>query len=430
MASSKDSDYLACVGPGTPMGELMRQYWIPVALASEFAADGDPVRLMVLGEKLIGFRDSTGKVGVMDHRCPHRCASLFFGRNEEGGIRCVYHGWKFDAEGKCLDMANVPPHQDFKHKVHAKAYKTAERANALWIYMGDQARIPALPAIEATMLADSDVTVRLIQRQCNWLQGLEGSIDTSHAGFLHGGTRTVRDYDESDPEKFGAIHRDPEYMVTETPCGTSYGAYRPADPGLTYWRIAHHLFPFWTLSPSGPIDRHVTARAWVPMDDTHTMTVNFVKKPQGQPTRSQAAGPAGFTDYLPNTTDWLGRWRTAANDGNDFLIDRAAQRTTSFSGVSGVFMQDQMITESMGGITDRSLEHLAPSDRMIAETRRRLLRAAREFAEKGIRPPAADTPEENIFARAGHFVAPTEANWLAAYRERLAAARDANTASA
>ncbi len=425
MTTAIENELLTRVGCGTPMGDLMRQYWIPAALSSEIKADGDPLRLMLLGEQLIAFRDTGGKVGIMDHRCPHRCASLFFGRNEEGGIRCVYHGWKFDADGKCTDMANVPPHQDFKHKVHAKAYKTAERAGVVWAYMGDQTKVPDLPAIEATMAEEQDVTVRLIQRQCNWLQGLEGSIDTSHAGFLHGGVRTVKDFDENDPERFGAVHRDPAFVVTSTPCGTSYGAYRPAEPGYTYWRIAHHLFPFWTLSPSGPIDKHVTARAWVPMDDTHTMTVSFARKVGGTVTKGHTQGATGFENFLPNTRDWYGRWRTPANIDNDFLVDRAAQRTTSYTGITGVFLQDQAVTESMGNIVDRTLEHLAPSDHMIAETRKRLIRAARDFRERGIRPPAADTPDENFFARAGHFVAPVNANWLEAYRERLSAARAA-----
>src|SRR5690606_30460689 len=156
MASNKDLELLAHVGPGTPMGEMLRTYWLPAAKSAEFKADGDPVRLKLLGEQLIGFRDTNGKVGVMDHRCPHRCASLFFGRNEEGGIRCVYHGWKFDADGNCTDMANVPAHQDFKHKVHAKAYKTTERNGLVWVYMGDQAKVPDLPQIEATMVAEVD----------------------------------------------------------------------------------------------------------------------------------------------------------------------------------------------------------------------------------------------------------------------------------
>jgi phthalate 4,5-dioxygenase len=127
MTTTNDMENLTRVGPGTPMGELMRQYWIPAAKSSELARDGDPTRLMLLGEKLIAFRDSAGRVGIMDHRCPHRCASLFLGRNEENGIRCVYHGWKYDFEGNCLEMPNMPADQDFKHKVRAKAYKVCER---------------------------------------------------------------------------------------------------------------------------------------------------------------------------------------------------------------------------------------------------------------------------------------------------------------
>src|SRR4051812_26955976 len=170
------------------MGDLMREYWIPAAMSSELKADGDPMRIMLLGEQLLAFRDTNGKVGMMDHRCPHRCASLFFGRNEEGGIRCVYHGWKFDTEGNCLDMANVPPHQDFKHKVHAKAYKTAERNGLIWVYMGDAAQAPDLPPIESNLVPEAQMEITLHQRDCNWLQALEGELDTSHVGYLHYGS--------------------------------------------------------------------------------------------------------------------------------------------------------------------------------------------------------------------------------------------------
>src|SRR6201987_3436048 len=145
MTSLQDSEILSRVGPGTPMGNLMRHYWLPALKSSELVADGDPVRFMLLGEKLIAFRDTAGRVGVMDHRCPHRCASLFLGRNEEGGIRCVYHGWKFDVAGNCVDMPSVPPDQDFKHKVKARAYQAVERAGLVWVYMGSRAN-PPLPA--------------------------------------------------------------------------------------------------------------------------------------------------------------------------------------------------------------------------------------------------------------------------------------------
>ena len=187
MVTATDNKILTETGPGTPMGELMREYWIPAAMSSELEADGDPMRLMLLSEKLVAFRDTNGKVGVMDHRCPHRCASLFFGRNEEGGIRCVYHGWKYDADGNCLEMANVPPHQDFKHKVHAKAYKTAERGGMIFVYMGKRAEAPPLPDIESTLVLESELDIRFNLRECNYLQGVEGELDTSHVGILHFG---------------------------------------------------------------------------------------------------------------------------------------------------------------------------------------------------------------------------------------------------
>ena len=425
MATTRDNETLTKVGPGTPVGELMRQYWIPAALSSEFVADGDPVRLMLLGEQLIGFRDTNGKVGVMDHRCPHRCASLFFGRNEEGGIRCVYHGWKFDADGNCLDMANVPPHQDFKHKVHAKAYRTAERAGLIWVYMGDQNKVPVLPDLEALQLEGDDLRVSLFQRECNWLQALEGDIDTSHVEFLHGETRKPTDYAPDDPRRFGALHRNPEYNVAETDWGVMYGAHRPAGPGDTYWRVAHFLFPFWTMTPAGTFDTYVHARAWVPMDDEHTMSVG-IHKTGSRLEDIESVGKGivvGREPKLPNTTDWLGRWRLAGNARNDYFIDRKAQKVDIYSGITGVTLQDQAMTESMGAIVDRSFEHLAPSDRMIAMTRRRILLAAQVFDRDGVRPPGADNPDAFYGARGGYYVAPEKSEWIGTYKDRLDQAR-------
>src|SRR5579863_1965591 len=151
MLSSRDNETLTRVGPGTPMGELMRQYWIPACKSSELEVEGPPLRLMLLGEKLIAWRDGAGRVGLFDHRCPHRCASLFFGRNERGGLRCIYHGWKFDADGRCLDMPNVPRRLEFRARVRARAYKTFERSGVVWAYLGSRADAPSPPAIEATL---------------------------------------------------------------------------------------------------------------------------------------------------------------------------------------------------------------------------------------------------------------------------------------
>src|SRR6185436_236999 len=164
MTTASEGLELTRIGPGTPMGELMRLYWMPALKSSELESDGPPVRFMLLGEKLIAFRDSAGRVGVMDHRCPHRCASLFLGRNEEGGLRCLYHGWKFDVTGQCVDMPSVPPEQDFKHKVRARAFAAQERAGLVWVYMGKRAEPPALPALQILDAPDNEINVGMIQR--------------------------------------------------------------------------------------------------------------------------------------------------------------------------------------------------------------------------------------------------------------------------
>src|SRR6516165_10025041 len=172
MTTAIDSAELTRVGPGTVMGQLMREYWIPAVMGSEVTRGGPPLRLMLLGEKLVAFRDSAGRVGVMDQRCPHRCASLFLGRNEEGGIRCIYHGWKYDVTGQCIDMPSVTEEQDFKHRVKAKAYRVLERAGLVWVYMG-QREPPALPAFEVLDLPADEINVTMMQRDCNWLRRLK-----------------------------------------------------------------------------------------------------------------------------------------------------------------------------------------------------------------------------------------------------------------
>jgi phthalate 4,5-dioxygenase len=423
MTSLQDSEVLTRVGPGTPMGALMRHYWLPALQSSELKADGDPVRLMLLGEKLIAFRDTAGRIGVMDHRCPHRCASLFFGRNEQGGIRCVYHGWKYDVTGQCLEQANVPPHQAFADKLRAKAYRAAERNGIVYVYMGAAETAPPLPDIPATHIPEDEAKVTFVLRNCNWLQGLEGDIDTSHLNFLHYGSLGGGDFAPTDPTRFGAIHRDPEYKAEASELGTIYGAYRPAENGQTYWRIAHFLFPCWTLAPFIAFEHYRIARAWVPLDDTHMMFVMI--GPKEGPGASEQ-----HTAMLPNTTDWLGRYRCVQNAENDYLIDRAAQRSESFTGIDGIHVQDQAITESMGAIADRSWEHLSVSDWMIVITRRRLLAAARALAETGVLPPGAANAAAYGRVRGGFFLAPQERAWPDVYHRQLAAVRNANTTEA
>lgn len=422
-----DSEDLTRVGPGTTMGNFMRQYWIPAAKCSELEKDGTPMRLLLLGEKLVAFRDSEGRVGVMDHMCPHRNATLVLGRNEEGGLRCIYHGWKFDASGQCVDMPNVRPGQDFKAKIRTHAYRTAERNGILWVYMGErQDAPPPLPMVEATLLGEDEVEISFMMRSCNWMQSLEGDIDTSHFGFLHVGHLDPQNVPEGHPLEHTASDRAPEYHVSDTPWGTTYGAYRKVKPETMYWRFANYMFPFWTQTPQGDFPINIQARAWVPLDDGHTMMIFWRRRvaqlrstneplKDGRPLGGSRPQP----DFHPRGTGWLDRYRVVADASNDWLIDREAQRTGRiYSGIDHISLQDQAVTESMGAITDHSREHLGPGDVMIARTRRRALQAARAFAA-GEPPPGVDAPEVMMGARSGYFEEHESVEWQHAYAGRM-----------
>ncbi len=422
MSTQSENDTLTQVGPGTPMGELMRQYWVPAAMSSELKADGDPMRLMLLGEKLVAFRDSEGRIGIFDHRCPHRRASLFFGRNEQGGIRCVYHGWKFDITGKCLETLNVPD-PAFRDRVHAKAYRVAERNGLIYAFMGDAKVLPPLPEVDPALAAADDVDIQFEFRECNWLQAVEGELDTSHVGIMHFGAVSTADFSGDRHQQHLVANRAPEYQIEETEYGYIYGAHRPADDGQLYWRIGQFLMPFWTMPPINHLSTNVLTRVYVPVDDHHTMVVAIVKKGAYPPARlklnESIVGASQNYPYLPNSTDWLGRWRLRLSQRNDYEIDREVQRTQSFTGIEGVQMQDQAIQEGMGPIADRPGEQLAPSDIMIVRVRRLLMRAALDFKESGKLPATTTRPDLYRQTRGGFFLAPRERNWREAYAETV-----------
>ncbi|HEV2571203.1 MAG TPA: Rieske 2Fe-2S domain-containing protein [Beijerinckiaceae bacterium] len=415
-----NGETLTRVGPGTPMGRLMRQYWVPALLSSEAIADGPPIRLRLLGEDLLAFRDTSGNVGVVEHQCAHRCASLFFGRNEENGIRCVYHGWKFDTNGRCLDAPNLPDDSSYREKVRIRAYATREHLGIVWAYMGDSKDPPDLPKAPALGLDANDVSVWCALRPCNYLQALEGDIDTSHLGFLHGGK-----VEGDDP---AVANRAPEYHVTDTECGVMYAAYRDTPTGDRNWRFGQFNLPFFTQPPPVPLGQEPALRAFVPMDDTHTMffsitskahTLSAIDNPAKKTLLGGGPGISFLYDYLPNTTDWYGRWRLKQNIDNDYLIDREVQKHLSYSGIEGVEIQDMAISESMGPIVDRDREHLAPSDIMVVRTRRCLLRAAKELMEQGKVPPSAQNPDAYRRAWGGFANSSTDKNWLEVFEEAV-----------
>jgi phenylpropionate dioxygenase-like ring-hydroxylating dioxygenase large terminal subunit len=418
MLSKEDNEAISRVGPGTLMGNLMRQYWIPAMLSSELPRpDSDPVRVMLLGEKLIAFRETNGRVGLMDHNCPHRGASLFFGRNEECGLRCVYHGWKFDADGNCIDMPNEPAESDFKDKVKAKAYPTSERGGVVWAYMGPRQTPPPLPDLEPNVVPESDSLVEAIQRECNWLQALEGDIDTSHFSFLHFGAQKAEDARPGTFQYYALADRAPRYSVLDTDYGAMYGAYRPAEPGSVYWRIANFLFPFYAMIPPGVLGLHIVTRAWVPMDDEHTLFFNMQAGPARRTERGRPAAGVSGLERKPHSSDWYGRFRLESNADNDYRVDRARQRSgASYTGIPGIFTEDQAVTESMGAIYDRTSEHLSSADVMVFRVRRRLLEAARALAEHGTVPYSVEHPEV-YRQRSGGVILPEGVDWVEATAE-------------
>jgi len=243
MLSLQNNDLLCRVGRGTPMGELFRRFWLPALMPEELPQpDCPPVRIRLLGEDLVAFRDSAGQVGVVVENCPHRGASLFFGRNEEEGLRCVYHGWKFDTSGACLDMPNEPPESNFRSKVRVTAYRAREHGGLIWVYMGPEESNPELPQLEWTAVPASHRHLVKWRHESNYAQGLEGDIDTSHVSFLHryfaadadpNGTNRGRTTLSTDPA--------PRLMLKETDYGFVYGGRRAAESGSHYWRVTQFL---------------------------------------------------------------------------------------------------------------------------------------------------------------------------------------------
>ncbi len=387
------ADRLVFTGPGTPMGELLRRYWVPALLSSEIAQpDGPQVRVQLLGEKLLAFRDTRGKVGVIDEFCSHRAVSLFFGRNEENGIRCAYHGLKFDTEGTCVEVPSAPQVCD---RMRIKAYPAVERAGMVWIYMGPKGTEPALPDLEWCTLPPERVYVSKRLQECNWLQAMEGGIDTSHVSYthryevdvdpMHRGTK-ANDYIKADGNE-----------IEKTDVGLTLFGRRNGEPDSYYWRITQWLFPWFTLIP--PFGHHALAgHVWVPIDDHSCWAWSMNWHPEralnDEELAQMRAGAGIHVAYEE------GSFRPRANKDNDYLIDRRAQREKrSYSGVAGISVQDASLQESMGTIQDRSQEKLLPTDRGIVMARR-MLHEATLALEKGVEPPALAASAQRVRAAA------------------------------
>jgi phthalate 4,5-dioxygenase oxygenase subunit len=379
MLSREDNELLTRVGPGTPIGELFRRFWLPALLPHELPTpDCDPVRLRLMGEDLVAIRDTHGRLGVFAENCPHRGASLFFGRNEEGGLRCVYHGWKFAVDGRCLEMPNEPAESDFKHKVRATAYPAAEWGGLVWVYMGPPELKPELPQIEWCLLPDSHRYLGKWIQEANYMQGFEGAVDSSHVSFLH----AVADPTHAPHNVASAHHlwiqdKAPRLSVQETDYGYVYGSRRTTTNGNYYWRLTQWLLPTFTLVPT-PV-WPMTGVAFIPMDDENTWIFGYgwhPDRPLSEAERAQFdAGLSTTPKVIPGT------FRPVVNRDNGYMLDRARQRAGDFMGVPGVQNQDRAIVESMGPILDRRKERLGTSDVAVIAARRILLRLARQLRD-------------------------------------------------
>lgn len=427
MLSRKDNEMLTRVAPGTPTGNLLRQYWQPALLSSELPEpDGIPLRVLLLGEELVAFRDSSGRVGLLAVNCPHRGAPLHYGRNEQGGLRCVYHGWKFDIDGRCVDMPNEPPESNFKDKIRHVAYPCAERAGVIWTYMGPLKPPPPLPELEWIGVPDNQRFQAKRLQYCNWVQALEGDIDQSHVSFVH--RRLDQPLDDGNGrekvDRIRAADTHPRFEVVETDYGVLIGAGRQADAGSVYWRITQFLLPFWTMT--GPYGENPSrqTRAWVPMDDEKTMLFSVTFHPLRPLTDKEiakmraggGAGYAGEANFLPRATEPGGAWRPKASKENNYFWSRELQQNKFYSGIPEFWAQDAAMQEGMGPIYDRTKEHLGTSDLGIIRVRQRLLEAARTLCDRGMPPPGALEPAL-YRVRGAAALLPKNASWVEATKE-------------
>jgi phthalate 4,5-dioxygenase len=435
MLTREQNDNLTKVGPGTPMGELMRRYWVPAIFSWEIAEpDSPPVAIKLLGEDLLAFRDTNGRVGIVDPRCAHRGANLWFGRNEECGIRCVYHGWKFDVDGRCVDMPSEPAESNFKNKVRIRAYPTYEVAGLVFAYLGPADKRPEPPLFQWMQVPPERRAMSKVWEECNWLQALEGGIDNVHSTFLHGGRPPGQRYDDSNPRNRGRnVSMAPRLEVVPTDYGYCYGAVLDMGPeGTNHVRGYHWIMPWNQIRATA----HNSGHIWVPIDDENTMVYNWQVQFEDWPFEGNRTGGA-LVEEGPDMPVWFrdsrrhigsgnefgvdvdveDNFRSVRNRANRYRIDRQLQRTQTFTGITGLNTQDRAVQESMGPVFDRTIEHLGTTDMAIIQARRQLLDAVKTVQQGG--DPPGLSPSTYARLRAYETVLPKDKHWFKAMEPKL-----------
>ena len=385
---------LARTGRGTRMGALFRRYWLPVLLAEELAEpDCPPVRVQLLSERLIAFRDSAGRLGLLDEFCAHRGASLWFGRNEQGGLRCVYHGWHFDAEGRCLQIPSEPPDTPLLQRIRLKSYPLVERGGILWAYLGEARHQPPPPAYEFTSLPAPQRLASKRLQESNYLQALEGGMDPFHLAYLHRG-EFAANAKLASPGVRAFMRPDlPLRMeIAATPGGLLLANGRSGAGGV-FWRVMQWIMPTVTLIPPFA-DAPVHGHAWVPIDDDSCWVWTFEYHPTRALTAEECASAAQGEGLHVRVEP--GSFRPLANRHNGYFMDRVRQRDgTLYSGVPGIGMQDAALQENMAPLTERR-EHLVSIDRFIVQARRRLQEAAVLAAADADELPGTDPAAQQV----------------------------------
>ena len=432
MPSVEENELLTRVGPGTVMGNLLREYWTPVLLTTELEPGKRVKRVRLMGEDLVAFRTESGRVGLMGEFCSHRRTSLYFGRIEESCLRCPYHGWAYALDGQCIDQPNQPSGTGFAEKVWHPAYPCEERGGVIWTYMGTSRQPPPLPDLEWTMVPDGQRYVSKFYTECNYLQAMEGGVDPAHIAFLHAPLDTA----ESDVMQklrkaeagFGfalTLEKAPRVETADTDYGLLIAAGRTAPDDMDYWRITQFHMPLHTMPPTeNNIDPIYQSHIWVPVDDENMVnwciSWNATRPLAEEEIDSMRKGLGiHILDYEPATNEAYGDIRLRSNRENDYYMDWEAHRTRMFFGVPGVGAQDRAIQEAQGAIYDLSQETLGTSDIGIVRVRRRLMGAALALREDGTPPPGLDSA--SYFIRPASVLLPKEAQWAEEAKKQLVA---------
>jgi phthalate 4,5-dioxygenase len=426
--TKEENDLLTQTGPGTPCGDLMRRYWQPVAVAEELPSGGAPLPVKILGEDLVLFRDDQDRIGLLGLHCAHRGADLSYGRCEDGGLRCLYHGWLYDVQGRCLEQPGEPAGSTFHQRVRHTAYPCREVGGLILTYMGP-GEPPVLPAYDFLAAPESHRSIIKILQDCNYLQANEGNLDQVHLSFLHrlsdealAGSDMVKEAPGSARSATRLLAEDvcPRIEVQETSFGMRECVFRTAPEGY-YFKIENFVLPNFAAVPGGTQGQDGYLVNWhVPIDDTHHWKYMYTFK------RSGPLDKARLLKVLSGDATIGPDGRFSRNKDNRYLQDRESMRYDhTYAGLGpGFALHDTWAVEGLGPCFDRTQEHLGYEDKSVIVMRQVMLRAIRDVQEGRDPPHVVRDPRANAFPELVVLaeVLPRDQDWEA-YLDRQIAAR-------